>query len=203
MRKPEKILLSPAEKEALNKIAGKAGCFARSGPTAGQPSFRVLMQVMAEGRFVLYDKLKPREKKKRRARSGIGWWKPFYGNAAGLDWALKASGLDRQGLLDLGMKLHTNPFLKTPDVVVAPIAWGLPAANPSRPYWFWNPRSDNAMVLSEVVSLTGMTADQLAGIGLDADSELDLLIAPDEWKGWGWREENETSPSVDATEMKQ
>lgn len=182
MRKPEKIMLSAEEKAALLKIAEKAGCKARCGPTAGQPSFRVMLQMMAEGRFVLYDKLKPREKKKRRGATAVpgapAWWRPFYGNAVGREYALKKAS--REELLALGLRFEINPMLKTPDIVVGKPEWPAPFV-PTRPHWWWSPRNGK-MTVADAVEQSGLTVDAMIAGGMVVE---DGFVRPAaDWHGW-------------------
>ena len=185
MRKPEKIMLTTAEKEALNKIAEKAGCFARSGPTAGKPSFCVLLQTMAEGRFILYDKLKPRKKKewKSKGKAKIpgapAWWRPWYGNAMGLDYAVKASGLAADAL---GLRIERNDFLTHPDVVIGQPDWPAPFVA-ARPHWWWFPEDDGGMAVRVAVEASGLSLDQMLAGGMRHESS--RVFPGDGWKGWG------------------
>lgn len=190
MRKPEKIMLSAAEKAALNEIAGKAGAFARSGPTAGKPSFRVLLQEMAAGTFVLFDKRKPKKKKewkKKGAKSKIpgapDWWAPWYGNAMGIDIAMTRSGLNRPALLALGLTFGINPFLKTPDIVIGRPEWTADFV-PARPHWWWEPADDGTMFAEDAVAASGLTVEQLVAAGLVLVDDNAFLAAPPAWAGW-------------------
>jgi hypothetical protein len=200
MRKPEKIMLTEAEKTALNELAGKVGCFARSGPTAGKPSFRVLLQDMAAGTFVLFDKRKPKKKKEWKTKAKFkvpgapDWWGPWYGNAMGLEQAIKKSGMDRAGLMALGLKPKINEFLAHPDILVGKAEWPAPFLS-SRPHWWWMPDEGNAMDISEAVEVSGMTAEQIAAGGLLMDEV--QFVAPDHWVGWRHKESPKSLPPVD------
>lgn len=186
MKKAEKILMSAEEKQALLKMAESLGCVARTGPSAGKPSFRIMLQQMAEGRFIMYDKLKPRKKKEwaKKKKSAIPgappWWKPFYGNAMGIEYAMEKSGMTHDELVAAGWRVEINESLKHPTVVVGKPEWPAPIVK-TRPHWWWKPDRGE------------MRADELARLGVDLGEleragfvvlEGEIVLPPEGWDAW-------------------
>ena len=181
------IQLNEAEHEALTKIAENAGCFLRNG----KPSWRKMILDMAGGTFVLYDKRKPKKKKewktKGKAESIPGapsWWKPFYGNAMGLDYALKSSGLTLDEIHALGLRSEHNPLLKHPDVIVGKPEWEVAKFLPSVPHWWWRPSNNGNMMADDVAETSGLTVEAMVSGGFILDAEVGILTAPPAWKAW-------------------
>lgn len=198
------VRLSPSQQAALNKLSEDLQCFAGGGPKVGQPSWRVMLLGIADGTLKVYNpKAKKEEraldpdrkarkaakKSKNEAETKIDgapdWWRPFYGNAMGQDYALKASGLTLAEILGLGLRAEFNPFLTHPEIIVGKDEWEPKfSPNPARPHWWWNPYSDGFMAAADVVAASGLSIEQLKAGGLLSSDCGEGINAPDKWSGW-------------------
>jgi hypothetical protein len=192
------VRLSPEEEIALNKIAAENDCCLRNG----KPSWRIMLQHMAKGMFSLRDFRRtsdprradtdhqPKRAKLRKERlqpipGAPDWWRPFYGNAMGDQFARDKSGLDTMGLAALGITPDHRPRLAHPDIWIGLPEWrGEFATKPKIPHYWWTPEEDNSMVASDAVEVSGYTLDELAAGGLVLDDEGVSLTCPKTWEGW-------------------
>lgn len=191
------IRLTKSQQARLGEIAGALHCYSGSGPTTGQPSWRTMVGGIADGVLRVTNPKAKREdsppkessrrggkKNKRELIPGApNWWRPFYGNAMGEEYALKASGLSLPELLAIGMRSEFNPLLTHPEIVVGLPEW--PAAfSPSRPHWWWNPDPDSTMDIDVAVKMSGLTLEQMTAGGMIADHEISRIMPPEEWVKW-------------------
>lgn len=186
-KKDAVIRLTPTQCARLTDIAEKLHCVSGSGPTSGQPSWRVMVAGIADGVLLVRnpaDKAVRREKKrKKREKITIpgapAWWRPWYGNAMGLDYAVKASGLAADAL---GLRIERNDFLTHPDVVIGQPDWPAPFVA-ARPHWWWFPEDDGGMAVRVAVEASGLSLDQMLAGGMRHESS--RIFPGDGWKGWG------------------
>lgn len=107
------IKLSREQIGKLNSIAATHSAHARTGPTSGEPSWRVLVSDIADGRLTVKDPTKrwePKEKKKRKGfrphpRFAAKWWKPSEMDDMPTADAVSASGYTVEELVAGGMRL--------------------------------------------------------------------------------------------------
>lgn len=129
-RKPDRIHLSESERNALLAIAGEHDCRAKSGVTAGSPSFRILIQDIASGRLGVISR-KPGDSTKAVTASKVKgekkpwkgfwkfrakWWKPIDDSTMMVDDAVAASGMTVDQLVAGGLGLsECGQWLVPPD----------------------------------------------------------------------------------------
>lgn len=108
------IRLSAKQLEKLNSIATVHGTLSRTGATTGEPSWRVLIADIADGRLTVKDPAKrwepkePKEKKKRKPfrahpRFPAKWWHPTEMDDMPVADALDASGYPLDELVAAGL----------------------------------------------------------------------------------------------------
>lgn len=74
--KTTSIRLTDEEESALTELAGRMKCRSRYGATSGQPSWRVMLQHIAEGRLTVSNPLDKSRKVFINFKRAPGWWKP-------------------------------------------------------------------------------------------------------------------------------
>lgn len=74
--KTTSIRLTEEEESALTELAEKMKCRSRYGATSGQPSWRVMLQHLAEGRLTISNPLDKSRKVFINFKRAPGWWKP-------------------------------------------------------------------------------------------------------------------------------
>lgn len=182
------IRLTEEDQATLTRIAEAMGC--RLG--TGKPSWRKLIHDLAKDTFILFDKRKPRKKKewKKKGKTATAkipgapdWWAPWYGNAMGLELALKRSGLDRDGIKALGLTIQGNDRLRHPDVVVGRPEWPSEFL-PNRCHWWWMPEDDSTMNVVDATGISDMTLEQFIAGGLILSDDEAFLKPPDSWTAW-------------------
>ena len=107
------LRLSPAQIAKLTSIAATHGTLSRTGPTSGNPSWRVLIADIADGRLTVKDPAKrwePKQKKKRKPfrahpRFPAKWWRPSEMDDMPTADALAASGYPLEELVAAGLKV--------------------------------------------------------------------------------------------------
>jgi hypothetical protein len=113
-RKKSTIDLLEKQIEALNKIAAEFGALSRSGPTVGNPSWRVLLDFIASGQLKIThpgrDRRPERRAKKRKpfrayAKYPAKWWKPNFAGLMNVQEAVAASGYTIEQLIAGGMRV--------------------------------------------------------------------------------------------------
>lgn len=107
------IKLSPDQIGKLNGIAATLNTLSRTGPTSGNPSWRVLVAEIADGRLTVKDPRAPwvprqkkgRERKpfKAHPRFSPRWWKPTPTDDMPTDLALEESKYTLDELLSGGL----------------------------------------------------------------------------------------------------
>ncbi len=130
-RKADRIHLSEPERQALLAIAEAHDCNARSGATAGEPSYRILIQEIAAGRLSVIsrrnaegDSAKKEKKGKKEKGPWKGfwkfrakWWEPTNEKSTMMtDEAVEASGMTVDQLTGGGLILVADgAMLQCPD----------------------------------------------------------------------------------------
>lgn len=129
-RKPDRIHLSEPERDALLAIADEHDCRAKSGATAGSPSFRILIQDIASGRLAVVQRkagdtpksgATPKAKGEKKPWKGFWkfrakWWKPIDDSTMMVDDAVAASGMTVEQLVGGGLELSDcGQWLAPPD----------------------------------------------------------------------------------------
>lgn len=109
------IKLSRDQIGKLNDIAATHSALARTGPTSGEPSWRVLVSDIADGRLTVKDPAKrwePKQKKKKEKRPfnphprfAAKWWKPSEMDDMPTAAAVEASGYPVEELTAKGLVL--------------------------------------------------------------------------------------------------
>jgi len=74
--KTTSIRLTDEEEATLTELAAKMKCRSRYGATSGQPSWRVMLQHLAEGRLTISNPLDKTRKVFINFKKPPGWWKP-------------------------------------------------------------------------------------------------------------------------------
>lgn len=70
------IRLTAPEVESLQNIATKLRCHSRHGATSGEPSWRIMVQHLAQGRLIIIDPLQKSLKLFVNFQRPPGWWVP-------------------------------------------------------------------------------------------------------------------------------
>lgn len=106
------VPLSLAQVAALKELATKNAAMSRSGPTTGNPSWRVLVAMIADGTLsVCLPPRPPRKKKKKGKKGGIhphfvpGWWQPGPNDDMPVAAVLEATGLTVEQVSAAGLLL--------------------------------------------------------------------------------------------------
>lgn len=198
------VRMTKRQSIALNLRAEELKCTSAGGKQVGQPSWRVMLLGIADGTLRA---INPSDRSQRKAKKSprkdkekgvaiVGapaWWRPFYGNAMGADWAIKASGLNRDELVAMGLRLEINPRLTHPEILVGSPEWAPTfTAAPKRPHWWWQPDEDSAMWTSVAVASSGWSLDQLIAGGLVPSGDGEWLSAPEIWTAWQWGKSDQT-----------
>lgn len=76
LMKTTSIRLTDNEEMALNQLATKFRCHSRYGATSGQPSWRVMLQHIAEGRLIVSNPMDKTRKVFVNFKRPPGWWRP-------------------------------------------------------------------------------------------------------------------------------
>lgn len=74
--KTTSIRLTEEEENTLTELAEKMKCRSRHGATSGQPSWRVMLQHLAEGRLTISNPLDKSRKVFINFKRAPGWWNP-------------------------------------------------------------------------------------------------------------------------------
>lgn len=163
-RQPDRIHLSPSEKESLLALAEKFHCYAGSGRAAGSPSYRVLLQRIADGRLRITDPLAP--KVFISFKYAPKWWKPDANNSMPADDVAANFGVPIETLIEKGFikegdrlraKWKPYAFKAGVDDVFEPMM--------TAPDWFV-PGERNLMPVADAVKASGMNAAAMMKHGI-------------------------------------
>lgn len=164
-RRQVTTVLSDAEEARLNALAKRHRCLSRHGVTAGQPSWRTMLQDIAQGYLVV---VRPDAKSAPADRAGERefsfhensppkWWDASEGlmNVHDLE---KKTGATREKLESVGFRIGGS-------TARPPVGWTKWATVPA-PAW-WVDRDDRAgMSLEEAKKVSGLDEVGLEAMGL-------------------------------------
>jgi hypothetical protein len=154
------ILLSPDEESRLLAIAKRHRCYSRHGRTSGEPSWRVLMRDIADGRLTVGSprsnaEVTPEHKQEKpfifHENSPPKWWN--------LEMTIEAM---TQKTKLTAEQLTAAGFGITGEFVIPPTGWRKWGAPPS--WWVENPES-SGMMLADAIRASGMPEEQLVAAG--------------------------------------
>lgn len=153
--------MSTEEEAALLAIAKKHRSLSRHGRTSGEPSWRVLIHDIAEGRLAVVSatsrQVAPEHKKaesrefKFHQNSPPKWWQ----SGMKVEDLIQKTGMPSEKLAELGFGVDQ---FATP-----PFGWRKWGAVPS----WWVEGESAGMPLADAIAASGMTAKQLVAAGYE------------------------------------
>ena len=193
MSRNHSIRLSDSQLTYLQEQSAFYECVSRHGITAGEPSWRILIQEIATGRIGIYDRTKKREKKRQPLtldpHKAPAWWTPWpkskVPNAMGAKYAVKASKHTTADLEAAGLVLlpeggpGNGPLLVgLPGWVSAPQS--IPTDDvPACPDW-WEADSGDGMTLINAEERSGLSREEIEAMGIMVRAG--VLVPFEEWE---------------------
>jgi hypothetical protein len=175
--KTTSIRFTDEEEAALNRLAKSYGCFSRYGKTSGEPSWRVMFQLVASGRLHLVDPLK--KKVFLNFKKPPGWWRP---DGEGSMLVTEVKKHCKKWTIE---ELETAGMEIDGDRITAPWkAWKNPGETkippcPGPPPPWWVDQGGRAMRIED----TGMELEELLAIGLVDMNDGRVAALWPEWGG--------------------
>lgn len=186
--KTTSIRLTDDEEAILTRLAEKMNCRSRYGATSGQPSWRVMLQHLAEGRLKISNPLDKSRAVFVNFKRPPGWWKPDAdGSMPAADVAAKYKTtveiLEEKGFVVDGDRIFAGNWKGWRDVAAttsskatnqhpeeaifeAQAARRIELAKTPTPDWFVRCPGMMAMVLEDAVEASGMERDEMEANGM-------------------------------------
>jgi hypothetical protein len=162
------ILLSPDEESRLLAIAKRHRCYSRHGRTSGEPSWRVLIHDIADGRLTVGSQraaVAPEHHQEDR-KSFI-----FHENSPPKWWNLEMTVEAMTQKTKLAPEqIAAAGFRLDGEFVAPPIGWRKWGATPA---WWVDDPACSGMMLADAVRASGMTEEQLVAAGYTAHGPAD------------------------------